>query len=59
MKTTQIYLAVIALLLYVTYARHHDEYRQKQQKAHIHKLYCSENPTNSDCKWNSHSNKRN
>jgi hypothetical protein len=50
MKTPQIYLAVIALLLYATYARHHDEYRQQQQQAEIHKLYCSENPTNPNCK---------
>jgi hypothetical protein len=57
MKTTQIYLLAIGLLMYMSYSAHRDEYKQKQQEAHVHKLYCSENPTNSSCKWNSHLNR--
>jgi hypothetical protein len=50
MKTSYIYLVAIGLLLYMSYSAHKDNYQQKQQEAHIHKLYCSENPTNSNCK---------
>jgi len=50
MKTPQIYLLAIGLLMYMSYSAHHDNYKQQQQKVEIHKLYCSENPTNSNCK---------
>ena len=39
MKITQLYLVGIALLMYMSYSAHRDEYRQKQQQAEIHKLY--------------------
>jgi hypothetical protein len=50
MKSTHIYLLAIGLLMYMSYSAHRDEYKQQQQKAQVHKLYCSENPTNSACK---------
>jgi hypothetical protein len=50
MKTTQIYLVGIALLMYVSYARHHDEYRQKQQAAQIHREFCASMTFHPDCK---------
>ena len=50
MKITQLYIVAIALLMYTSYARHKDNYQHQQQEAHVHRLYCSENPTNSTCK---------
>ena len=50
MKITQIFLIVIGLMMYIGQSIHHDNYKQQQQKAQVHKLYCSENPTNSNCK---------
>jgi hypothetical protein len=46
MKTTHIYLLAICLLMYVSYSSKKDQYQQQQQEAQVHKLYCSENPTN-------------
>ena len=50
MKTSYIYLLVICLLIYVSYARHKDNHQQQQQEAQVHRLYCSENPTTLNCK---------
>jgi len=50
MKSIYIYFGVIALLLYVTYARHHDENRQKQQEAQIHREFCALVDSHPNCK---------
>ena len=50
MKTTHIYLFAIAMLMYMSYSAKKDQHQLKQQQAEIHKLYCSENPTHSNCK---------
>jgi len=50
MKITHIYLLAIGLLMYTSYSAHRDNYKQKQQEAQVHRLYCSENPTNLNCK---------
>jgi hypothetical protein len=44
MSTTRIYLLVIVLLVYVTQVLHHDDYKQKQQEAQVHREYCAYYP---------------
>jgi len=50
MKITQVYLIGIALLMYVSYARQHDEYKIKQQEAEIHQQFCASMTFHPDCK---------
>lgn len=49
MKTVQIYFLVIAGLMFASYATKHDDYRQQQQQAEVHREYCLEH---SNCKSN-------
>ena len=50
MKTTQIYLVGIALLMYVSYARHSDEKIQQRQEAQIHRQFCASVDSHPNCK---------
>jgi hypothetical protein len=50
MKTTQIYLIVIGVLLWASYAVGHDNYREQQQKVEIHRQFCSLNTFHPNCK---------
>ena len=52
MKTAQIYLLVIAALVWVSYSIKQDYRKQQQQEAQVHKLYCNEYPNSSSCKSN-------
>jgi hypothetical protein len=52
MKTAQIYVIVIAALVWVSYVTKHDYHKQQQQEAQVHKLYCNEYPNSSSCKSN-------
>jgi hypothetical protein len=49
MKTTQLYIVGIALLMYMTYARHHDDHKQKQQEAQVHRQFCAAYTFHPDC----------
>jgi len=49
MKTTQLYLVAIALLMYMTYAHHSDDNRQKQQKVEIHRQFCASVDSHPNC----------
>ena len=50
MKTTKTYLIVIGVLMWMTYAVHHDNYRQKQQEAQVHRQFCASYTFHPDCK---------
>ena len=52
MKTAQIYLLVIGLLMYVSYSAKKDNYQEQQQKAEIHRQFCSSNTFHPNCKSN-------
>jgi hypothetical protein len=49
MKTTQIYLLAIGLLMYMSYSAHRDEYKQKQQKAQVHQQFCASFTSHPNC----------
>jgi hypothetical protein len=50
MKTTQIYLVGIALLMYVSYAHHSDEKIQQRQEAQIHRQFCALVDSHPNCR---------
>ena len=52
MKTIQIYFLVIAGLMFVSYAAKHDNYRQQQQQAEVHRQFCASYTFHPDCKSN-------
>jgi hypothetical protein len=49
MKTTQIYLLAIGLLMYMSYSAHRDERKQQQQKAEIHRQFCASFTSHPNC----------
>ena len=49
MKTPQIYLLAIGLLMYMSYSAHHDEHKQQQQEAEIHRQFCASFTFHPDC----------
>ena len=49
MKTTQIYLLAIGLLMYMSYSAHHDERKQQRQKAEIHRQFCASFTSHPNC----------
>jgi len=51
MKTAHIYLLAIGLLMYVSYSAKKDNYQEQQQKAEVHRQFCSSNVSHPNCKW--------
>jgi hypothetical protein len=49
MKITQFYFIAIAALMWMSYTIHHDEYKQKQQEAQVHRQFCVAYTFHPDC----------
>jgi hypothetical protein len=49
MKTTQIYLIVIGVLMWMSYTIKHDNYKQQQQEAQVHRQFCASYTFHPDC----------
>lgn len=49
MKTTQIYLLVIAALMLMSQTIQHNDAKQKQQQAQVHQQFCAAYTFHPDC----------
>ena len=50
MKTTQIYLIAIGIFMWMSYTIKHDNYKQQQQEAQVHRQFCAYYTFHPDCK---------